>query len=68
MCAPSLQPTTIEDFLNIHNLNHLRPVFVNNGIDLEFAKELTFDEMKEFGISSTRDRVKLMRALKTIRA
>ena len=68
MCAPSLQPTTIEDFLRIHNLNHLRPVFVNNGIDLEFAKELTFDEMKEFGISSTRDRVKLMRALKTIRA
>lgn len=62
------QPTSIEEFLRMHDLGHLRHVFVNNGIDLEFAQELTFDEMEEFGISSARDRIKLKRALKTLRA
>ena len=62
------QPTSIEEFLRMHDLGHLRHVFVNNGIALEFAQELTFDEMEEFGISSARDRIKLKRALKTLRA
>ena len=44
----------------------LRPIFVKNGIDLEFAKELIYDEMEEFGISSARDRLKLKRALRTL--
>ena len=66
--TPFSQPASIEEFLRIHDLSHLRLVFVNNGIDLEFAQELTFDEMEEFGISSARDRIKLKRALKTLGA
>ena len=63
-----IQPTTIEDFLIMHDLKHLSPIFIKNGIDLEFAKELTYDEMEEFGINSAKDRIKLQRALGTLKA
>ena len=60
------QPGNINEFLKRHNLDHLSTAFIDNGTDLDFAKELTSDEMKEFGIASAKDRIKLFRAFKTL--